>query len=262
MDAMQHDTTTPIGVEGTSNLRDLGGLPARGGRVRGRALYRSDALSRLTDEGRRAFTGLGVARVVDLRDQAELDRQPSVLEGVTVEVRHVPVFAAADPLALFRPADGREPGVATLYETMLDTCGERLAGAVEAVAATPAGGALVHCTAGKDRTGVVVALVLELLGVPEDRIVADYAASERNLAGPWADRMLAGAGAMARERGFELTPGLREIVVGSPAAAMRVTLERIRSAYGGAEAYLVDNGLDREAVSELRARFVAADGAH
>ncbi|KAB1659403.1 tyrosine-protein phosphatase [Pseudoclavibacter chungangensis] len=175
----------PIAIAGTHNLRDLGGLPASGGVVAPGRLYRSDALSGLDDSGLVAFAALGIDRIVDLRDAVEIERQPTRLGPAGPEIVHVPVFRAADPAEMLRSMGGSGPDLDGLYAAMLTAEGAHLAEAVTAVADAPTGAVLVHCTAGKDRTGVVVSLVLALLGVPEERIVDDYAATEHNLSGEW-----------------------------------------------------------------------------
>lgn len=245
----------PLRVPGTSNLRDLGGLPVDGGAVAAGRLYRSDALSELDDDGRAAFASLGISRVVDLRDALELERQPTVLGPSGPPIVHVPVYRAADPVAILRAAGGAGADLDGLYTSMLDASGANLAEAVTAVAEAPVGAVLVHCTAGKDRTGVVIALLLDLLGVPADRIVDDYAATEHNLSGAWAERMLLRAGELAAAHGVALSPGLRQILVASPPEAMRGVLRRLRE-LGGAERYLVDSGLAPDVPARLRQRFV------
>ncbi|WP_349428612.1 tyrosine-protein phosphatase [Microbacterium sp. LWS13-1.2] len=109
---------------------------------------------------------------------------------------------------------------------------------------------LVHCTAGKDRTGVAVALLLDAVGVDREAIVADYAISERNLAGPWAERMLAGI----EQMGAPLTPEIRELVTGTPPAAIEQALAWLDER-GGSAAYLQSGGLADAELNALRGRL-------
>ena len=108
----------------------------------------------------------------------------------------------------------------------------------------------MHCTAGKDRTGVAVALLLDAVGVERDAVVTDYAISERNLAGPWADRMLAGI----EQMGAPLTPEIRELVTGTPPAAIEQALTWLDER-GGAAAYLQSGGLTDAELGALRTRL-------
>src|SRR5258708_15189847 len=164
-----------IALPGTLNLRDLGGYPTSdGGTVRWRTLLRSDALHRLDDAGRAGVAGIGLRTVVDLRTDEEAAQAPSALDGTGARVFRVPLFRAEDLGDL-------PPALAAIYRHMIDDRGAAIA---EAVGRLSPGGALpglIHCSAGKDGTGLVVALVLELIGVPDEIIAADYALSAGNL---------------------------------------------------------------------------------
>lgn len=109
-----------------------------------------------------------VRRVVDLRWAWEVSERPSPLAGDEC-YRHVP--------ACFDPT-GDEQIPPDSYRLMVDASRDRLAAALAAIAEAPAGGVVVHCRAGRDRTGVVVALALHVAGVPVDAIAADYALTE------------------------------------------------------------------------------------
>ena len=108
----------------------------------------------------------------------------------------------------------------------------------------------MHCTAGKDRTGVAVAVILDAVGAERDAVIDDYAQSERNLAGPWADRMLAGI----EQMGAPLTPEVRELVTGTPPAAMAQAFAWIDERGGSAD-YLRSGGLTEAELDGLRARL-------
>ncbi len=240
-------------IEGTYNFRSTAGYAVTGtavaaGSVREGSLFRSDALHRLSDAGKQQFAAHGIARVIDLRDDEELRHSPSALAADAVETVHHPVFGGAG-----LPDTLGTVSIAEVYRYIVEARAERVAGAVRLIADAPAGGVLVHCTAGKDRTGLVVASALAAVGVPREQVVADYAASAENLAGEWAERMLASAA----ERFGDLDETLRELMTGSPAAAMDQTLDLIDSRYGGVERMLLDNGLDDDALARLRDRLVA-----
>ncbi|MGB3441583.1 MAG: tyrosine-protein phosphatase [Actinophytocola sp.] len=180
-----------IELENAVNVRDLGGLPAAdGNRIRTGQLIRSDNLQDLSaTDVTRLVDEIGVTTVVDLRSSGEVDAEgPGPLRGLA-SVKHVhlsllPEFGemtdvAKDALALNRErALQRDPeNVAdAFYFGYLEDRPDSVVGALRAVATAP-GAALVHCAAGKDRTGVVVAMALSVAGVPRDRIVADYEAT-------------------------------------------------------------------------------------
>lgn len=195
---MRHEKTPviPVGEDGTSrqgaperfvaldgcfNFRDLGGYPAAGGRtVRPGLVYRSDALHRLTARGTEAFRALTIATVIDLRTPAELARhawQPP--PGWPGQLLHVPLRQAIPDWTAYPRGQLDAPGFAA--EHYLETA-ERGHAAIRTLIETLADPsrlpAVFHCAAGKDRTGIIAALTLALLGVPAEQIADDYALSD------------------------------------------------------------------------------------
>ncbi|GAA3710526.1 tyrosine-protein phosphatase [Nonomuraea antimicrobica] len=160
--------------EGSHNARDLGGLPAAGARrTRWGAVVRSDTPHRLTPAGWKSLAAYGIGTIVDLRNDAE--RRPEaehVPEGV--DVVRVPIEDRAD--TGFWDAWGGDPryGTPLSYRPLLDRKPERCAAAVAAVARARPGGVLIHCVAGRDRTGIVTMLLLALAGVAPADILADH----------------------------------------------------------------------------------------
>jgi protein-tyrosine phosphatase len=247
-----------IALEGTYNLRDTGGYPvldaegAVAGRTRWGVLLRSDALHRLTAADLERLAGRGVRLVVDLRDAAEVQGSPSRLDGLEVTVAHLPVFADAAPAALL---SGRID-LPALYDAMVDDRGANLTRAVGALARAGESAAIVHCTAGKDRTGLVVALALRAVGVPLEVVAADYARSADHLAGDWAQAALAAASSLG-----DLPPEVVEIITASPAPVLTALLTRVESEHGSAAAYLRAHGLTDGDLAALHARLVEPDPA-
>jgi len=231
-----------IAVPGTANLRDVGGYPAAGGgTVRWRTLLRSDALSRLDDAGRAALAGLGLRTVIDLRTDGEVAAAPGALDAA--RTFRVPLFSEA-------AIGGLPPDLAAVYAYMIDECGGAIAEAIGRLSAAGALPGLVHCTAGKDRTGLVVALILEVIGVPDDVIGADYALSSSRL-----DPGVAGA-----IRRIRAVSGVGRWIdlgaLGSPPRVIHAALARIRDRSGSVRGYLLGNGLTRRDLESLRARLV------
>jgi protein-tyrosine phosphatase len=161
--------------EGCVNFRDLGGYrTADGRRIGWRRLFRADGLSRLSDADHRQLTDLGVATVIDLRtvDEAE-QRGRFRVDRVPVRYVDLPltdVLPATEEL----PSWGEASYVATRYGQMVSRGAPALAGAFEVLGSGDALPAVFHCSAGKDRTGVLAALILAFLGVPDETIVEDY----------------------------------------------------------------------------------------
>lgn len=236
-------------LDGTFNFRSTAGYPAASGRVRPGGLFRSDALHELSPQDQQAFAALNISRIIDLRDPEELQWAPSVSLPSRTETVHHAIFGSGAGL----PENGASSSIFSVYRFIIEQRTDRVAGAVRLIADAPAGGVLVHCTAGKDRTGIVVATALTAIGVPRDQVVADYAASAQNLAGDWAERMLAGAA----ERFGELDDQLRELLVGSPDEAIERTLDLIEDRYGSVRAMLLTHGLDDETLDRLERRLVA-----
>jgi len=168
--------TPPLALEGCLNFRDLGGYPAAGGRsVPWRTLCRSDALHRLTDADTAALGEMGLATVIDLRSHDELERLPGPPRAPWL-AHHLPIHETLpDPDTYLAWAD---PAAVSLdYLDMLEEGAASLARCLGLLCEPATYPVLFHCAVGKDRTGVVAALVLGLLGVGTEDIVADYVQS-------------------------------------------------------------------------------------
>ncbi|GAA3649481.1 tyrosine-protein phosphatase [Microbacterium marinilacus] len=229
-------------VPGAVNFRDVGGLPAGAGVTRSGVLYRSGSLAGIESTGAEAFRALGVRRVVDLRSDDEVSRAPSGVEGV--ETLHVPLFLGS--LASFFLED---LSLAQLYAALLERSGDRIVTAVRGIlGAQPV---VVHCTVGKDRTGMTVALALAAAGVEEDAVVDDYARTE-SLLPAWRNEST-----LARIR--SAYPGARhleELATRSPAPVMREVLTLVRDEHGSAAGYLRSHGLGEDELALLRRNLV------
>jgi len=165
-------------LDGCVNFRDLGGYAtADGRRTRWRRLFRADGLSRLSPADLAVLGGFGLTTVVDLRTRDEAETRGSFpVDAVPVTYHGLPLMDVL-PTETELPDWKQSSYVASRYLQMVTASGATLAAAIEALAATDALPAVIHCSAGKDRTGVLSALVLAFLGVPDETIVADYALS-------------------------------------------------------------------------------------
>ncbi|GAA1765243.1 tyrosine-protein phosphatase [Agromyces humatus] len=242
-------TSTRIPVPGTYNFRDVGGMPARNGRVRNGVLYRSDGLYRLGEAGRAVLRERGVGVIIDLRDENELRYMPDDLDGLDVEVRHLPVFEGSG-------ASQGAGGISldALYERIVTQHRSVVVSALREIASAGERSVVVHCTAGKDRTGVVVALTLMAVGVERDAVVDDYARTEGNLAGEWLEEMVALVG----RYGVPDTPELRVLMGGSPREAIEGMLDTVERAHGSTREYLLAAGLSLAELGALEALLIDA----
>jgi protein-tyrosine phosphatase len=238
--------------DGCLNVRDLGGHPTEDGSVtRYGAVVRADSIRLMTEEGWAALTDYGVGRIVDLRFHEELEADPP--RDLEVEVVHVPVFPHPDTGAwieldkLSAAAPDHATATRDVYLAVLMLLPECFAAAVAAVADAPRGAVVVHCTAGKDRTGLVTALLLRLAGVSIADIAADYAVSGANLrerARPWIE-----------EAETEEELRRRERISATPAEAMAGVLEELQRRYGGVAGYLREGGATEEMLERARVRL-------
>jgi protein-tyrosine phosphatase len=162
------------------NLHDLAGIPTPSGAVRPGRLFRSANPDQLTADGWQQLVDLGIRTVVDLRNDDEVvdsNRPPSL----TVQRRPIEDQGDAD----FMAAWGDRLGSPEYYLETTRRWPGLIAGAVSAVADAPDGGILIHCMAGRDRTGMITAMLLELVGADRDTIFADYAMSARAINDWW-----------------------------------------------------------------------------
>jgi len=232
-----------IALEGAVNFRDLGGYEAADGRqVRWRTLFRADGLSRLTPGDRATVRRLGIATVIDLRTSVEVEGGRFPVEEIPVGFHHLPFLDAVPDPEHFEMAPGM---LATHYQEMARSAAGEIAQVLSIVAQRRAHPVIVHCTAGKDRTGVLVAVLLALLGVPDDVIAHDYALS--------ADAMAA-----LRQKLIERYPEGRRVIDSAhelfSAAPSNISdlLADLRGQYGSIEEYAASAGAGPDVVTALR----------
>ncbi len=260
-------TNVTSSIPGTYNARDLGGIPLDGGgTVRSGVLLRSDALAATTEAGLEALRAQHIGTIIDFRTETERTQAPNRLpQDVELTTVTLPLLEGAmtgggaitkdaSPETLKAMIE-RLPALAELYLNMLEHSAETFATVARHVAhplhpERPA--VLIHCTAGKDRTGVATALLLSAIGAERAAIIEDYTASEHNLAGPWAEQMRQ----RITQMGVPLLPQIDELVTATPRAAIEGALNWVE-ARGGAAAYLTDGGLTQNELTALTERLAA-----
>jgi protein tyrosine/serine phosphatase len=270
-----------IDLVGGANARDVGGLPTRDGRrTRSGRLIRSANLQYLTDADLALLvTELGVRRVVDLRTDVEVVSEgPGPMhDEPTVVIHHLSLFpdseadseapeiidevdaVTEDPSGTggrLLPWRERQPPpahtgnkTADLYLTYLDLRPDSVVAALRAIA-QPDGATLVHCAAGKDRTGVIIAIALSLVGVERASITADYAATEQQLSA--VIRLL------ARTPTYEVEVSDPDSVPRPRADVMEATLDALEARAGGIAGWLGQHGWTDHDTEALRSSLLGA----
>ena len=262
-----------LDLEGAVNARDVGGLPTVDGRTtRPGVLLRSDNLQDLTPADVERLVGeLGLRTVVDLRSTGEVHLEgPTPLAGTDVrhhqlslipewdgepdeaEVERALDAATSDKALPPLPARPRQTDPTDLgdhYVGYVRDAGPAIGKALRVLADPSSGTTLVHCAAGKDRTGVVVALALSLVGVTRDAVVADYVASAERIEQIHARLLKTDAygPGLANVPPADMTP---------KAASMEAFLDAVDREYGGPHGLALSVGVDKEAVARLGVRLV------
>ena len=231
-------------IKGTFNIRDLGGYTTAAGETRWRRVLRADGLHRVDADGVDSLVAAGVNTVIDLRHPGELATQPNPFNGhPQVHYHNVSLFDSLAP----EPREG-EDVLLSLYRLALDTRQDAIAEVLTFIAEAPEGAVLFHCTAGKDRTGIVSALLLAVAGVEAALIVEDYALTGEMIA-PMIEEIVADA--IARGADAER---FRPLLASDP-ATMAATIAYLDETYGSPAVYLEKIGLSTQTIDRLRRRL-------
>ncbi|HVB92678.1 MAG TPA: tyrosine-protein phosphatase [Acidimicrobiales bacterium] len=239
-------------LDGCVNFRDLGGYhTVDGHQTRWRRLFRADGLNRLSPDDRAQLRDMGLATVIDLRTVDEGEQRGSFpVDEVPVQYHSLPlsdVLPSPEELAAWDEASY----VASHYFDLVVGRGAVLAQAIKVLADGGALPAVVHCSAGKDRTGVLSALILAFLGVPDETIVEDYALSApamvllfERLKGEYPDSV-------------EIVTKMAPAIIQVAPETMANLLEALRSEYGSYDGLAEHLGVS-EAVARLRPTLLEA----
>ncbi|MDQ1631206.1 MAG: protein-tyrosine phosphatase [Frankiaceae bacterium] len=244
-----------LSLQGADNARDLGGLPLRdGGTTRSRRVLRTDTLQELTDADVELLASYPVGLVIDLRTPVEAEREGrGPLGRRPVDYLNLPfvpdsVIVPDDPRHEVVVADRLQTDRVEHYLDYLRLAAPRVLAALEAVAEPRRDAVLFHCAAGKDRTGVLAALLLEAVGVERDAVLDDYAlTNERlHLIGDRLARLPTYSGYVGRLRPEDM-------------AAHRTTMEgflaRVDADFGGVEGWIQQNGGQPDLARRLATRL-------
>ena len=232
------------------NVRDLGGLPTGDGRsIRSGVLFRGDGVHRLAGDDLERARALGLRTVVDLRTAGEIERSARFpVDEHPLDWHHLPIMGrmwSDDELVATR---GAVDFLCDRYVDMLDTGGASIAQIVELVGeGTPL---LFHCAAGKDRTGVVAAVLLGLAGVPRSEIVADYHATAGAMAA-FVDWLT-----IAHPEAIDAMTSQPPEYLEAPMEAMEAFLDRVEDAHGSMEGYVLGLGVDASTIESVRTAII------
>jgi len=237
-----------VTLENALNFRDVGGYPTADGRsVRWRRMFRAGGLSELSEADLVVLDELGIKTVLDLRSTAELESGKFPVDDMPVTHHHLPlVEQVLDPTKYSVP----EGMLAARYQEISQIGATFIAQSISIIADPDTHPIVVHCLAGKDRTGIVVALVLSLLGVDDDTAAEDYSLS--NLAmGRLRERAEAEPGREMRriQRSEDVTA---EVFSAKPSNIISL-FAALRAAHGSIEDYVIASGLRPDAIESLRA---------
>lgn len=232
-----------IPLENACNFRDLGGLPIGEDRMtRFGKLFRSDSMHQLSQEDINRLTELGIRKVIDLRNLNELSAQPSVLkqhDGIHYEhiQLHSEIVSGGEVTVVEDLGD--------LYLYFIEACQPAIQKVIASLADEAEGAVAFHCTAGKDRTGIIAALLLDTAGVNHNEIVSDYV-----LSGTLTQELLDDL--RRNHRPDKISSERYEAFLACEAEFLERMLNHIEQKYGGSEAYLRHIGLGSEKIDAVK----------
>jgi protein-tyrosine phosphatase len=239
-----------LALEGAFNVRDLGGLSAAGGVIKSGVLYRGDSLVDLTAADVALLVGeRGLHTVIDLRSDLEQPGPAHWMVRAGITYRHMPLFDLSGEAAAGVRRNLTED-LAAAYREMLVLAAPALVDIVRTMVADEDAGvpALVHCAAGKDRTGIVIAVLLAAVGVPHDLVVDDYLATGERL-----DVVRA-----ALRRRYTYPPNSAPLPPFT-AESVEAVLDALHTDYGGAADFLLRAGVPSDQITALTGVLVASE---
>lgn len=236
-----------IKVDGAHNVRDLGGYNTPLGPTQWGRVLRSDSLHAISFAGVESLLNMGLKTVIDLRHPEEVAEEPNLLfKNKDIEYHNISLFPHIYPTPQQKLKED------LLLEIYLDTLRERasvFAQVIKMISIAPEGGVLFHCSAGKDRTGMVAALVLSAVGASRDVILEDYALTSQ-LIQPRLNQIIE----TAKQKGMDLHV-LRSLM-GSEKKTMESALDYLEREYGSTLMYLANFGTSEGVLEDLKKRLI------
>jgi protein-tyrosine phosphatase len=233
-----------VPLAGAFNFRDIGGYEAEGGKhVRWGLAFRSDALANITPEDQALLAGMGLRTIVDLRSAPEVQNAPDkpvegatrVEGGIVLPINPQEVCASQEPVSTFIDA---------AYIAIIDSNAAVLADLTKRYSDVAQQPVLTHCSAGKERTGIAIGLLLSLVGVPDEQVAYDYSLSSMYL-----EQIAEKQRQVLQSFGCS-DARIDEILAATP-ASIETVLDHVRSTYGSVEEYLKGGGLTDADIARL-----------
>jgi protein-tyrosine phosphatase len=247
-DGVLNATTAPrlIELDAVHNFRDLGGYATADGRVtKWRTLYRADGLYRATPADVAVIESLGLRTVIDLRTEGELTDRGSYRPHTAADFHHVPVLDLTWSAADHPEYEHDVEFLVWAYREMLRLGSPRIADTFHLLAAPTALPAVFHCAAGKDRTGLVAALLLGSLGVIDEHICADYELTQAGMARMrvWAQHHFPTM--------FSAMADVPSAMLAALPEAIQVVLDDVRASHGSVRHFVESLGVDSGEIDHL-----------
>ncbi|MDQ5973891.1 MAG: protein-tyrosine phosphatase [Actinomycetota bacterium] len=237
----------PLTIDGLANVRDLGGLTTQDGRrVRSRQVIRSDSPLGMTEQGQTDLSAVvAPGLVIDLRTSLEVEHEGYLIGHVPSRVINLPMNPQSGMTQEQFDA-GAADNLVDDYVRSIEANAESMISALRLIADQANRPVVIHCTAGKDRTGVLTAMLLGILGVDIETIVADYHVTQSNM-GPILKRVRASR--LYQDQGLASAPSW---IFEAEPDTMRAFLTHVSALYGTAEGWALAKGLSMEDITRLR----------
>ena len=236
-----------LSIDGMANVRDLGGLPTRDGRrVKSGVVVRSDNPKGMTEQGHIDLMAVvGPRTVIDLRIEVEVEHDGYALKDDSVTVVNFPMLPLSGVTQEQIDA-GAFDNLIDDYMGQIEINGDSVLSALRMIASSDQHPVVYHCTAGKDRTGIVTAMLLDILGVEHETIAADYHLTTENMK-PIIERIRNAP--VYKENGLANAP---DWIFSSDPETMLAFLERMTEKYGSAEGWALQRGLTQSEIDAIR----------
>ncbi|WEV63939.1 tyrosine-protein phosphatase [Bifidobacterium sp. ESL0732] len=243
-----------VEIDGVPNSRGIGGYPTQDGhKLRDGLFFRTAGLNFLGKHGVDDLHRLNIKEVVDLRDPLEVEQWPYTLPD-DIHVDRVPLLKTSmtDQGGMEQVAKGID--MAEMYHDIVFGSAEQIVLILRKLLQDDGHPMLIHCTAGKDRTGITAGILMSLLGVSDDMVVSCYAQSGANLGAAFKKAVMKGL--TNDEKGVGQITAAQTAMLASPPELMRGVLDSVKDEYGSVEQYCLQNGMREDEVAGLRALFV------
>ncbi|MEF9952114.1 MAG: tyrosine-protein phosphatase [Clostridium sp.] len=249
-----------IALENVHNMRDLGGIVSRcGNTVTSGLVYRSDRLSSLSESDIKTIKGLNIKTCIDLRENEAFNRRPNILpEGV--RYIHMPIFEKVSNrviLAMLFNRNSLDRIFSEDYIYQIEHCSESYGRALEILSDSRNYPIMYNCTSGKDRTGILTALILMIVGIDEEAIVRDFTLSNYNYDLSYKSFINNYGRKITR---FGVKPSELGLVVGVNPKWLIKAIDYIKDNYGTIEYYLLSKAkLSSESIDKIRYNLLERD---